>query len=287
MLKKRTRLIVLSVSAVLVTSGLFATVKYNNGVKIQKQKIVENNFLLAKAAQVKKVALAKQVEEAKKIELLKKAATDKKIAEDKLAAKKIADKKIADEKLRIANLNKGMTLDKALALAHKLHPGTNFKLSDGTEVPNDDAYFQFKLFNSDWTDPGSDWYFAVNKKTGLAYRHNSDNTMVRDLEDIYSVNNKIIVNYTVTNDVFTNYSYSNGTTFQFKVGDTLNMNATIINSTVRTMEMGPDNDIFLTSKENGNNFVFKMRKIGISDLEVIPNYGDWERAYVMHIVVTE
>jgi len=201
--------------------------------------------------------------------------------------KKIADKKIADEKIRIANLNKGMTLSKALALAHKLHPGSNFKLSDGTELVKDNAYYEFKLFELNWEDSGSDWYFVVNKKTGLAYRHYSDNSMVPDLEVIHSVNNRITINYTVDKDVFTKYNYPSGTTFQFKVGDTLNMNATIINSTVRTMEMGPDTDIFFTSKENGNDFIFKMMKVGISDLEVVPNYGDWERAYVMHIVVTE
>jgi len=75
-----------------------------------------------------------------------------------------------------------MTQSKALAMAYKLHPDCNWKLSDGTELVKNSAYYEFKLFELDWSDGGSDWFFAVNKETGLAYKHYSDNTLVRDSE---------------------------------------------------------------------------------------------------------
>ncbi|WP_443662085.1 hypothetical protein [Clostridium sp.] len=143
MLKKKTKLIILGSSVVILASTIFSTVAYRENVnKIQKQKTVESNILLSK----------------------------------------ISDKKIAAEKIRIAKLNEGMTQNKALAMAYKLHPDCNFKLSDGTELVKNNAYYEFKLFELDWSDAGSDWFFVVNKKTGLAYRHYSDNSLVRDVK---------------------------------------------------------------------------------------------------------
>ncbi|MGH4051557.1 MAG: hypothetical protein ACREVX_09420 [Clostridium sp.] len=293
---KKTGLIILSITAVLVTSATFATVVYNRGVsKVQKQ-IVENNILLE--AEVKKVAKQKandiKIANDKKIaddlkiandkKIANKIANDKKIAIDKLASKKIADKKAAD-KIQAAKLNNGMTAKKALAMAYRLHPDLNFKASDGTELPKNNAYYEFKLFELNWEDAGADWYFVVNKKTGLAYKHYSDNSLVRDLEVIRSTKHKTTtINYTVNKDVFTKYNYPSGTTFQFKVGDTLKINATVINSTIRTM--GEENDItFFTANEKGESCSIKMLKAGSTYLQIVPNYGDWDRAYIINIVV--
>lgn len=190
---KKTGLIILSITAVLIISATLTTVAYNRGVsKVQKQ-IVENNILLAKEAQVKKVAEQKIADDIiandKKIaddlkiandkKIADKIANDKKIADAKLAAKKVADKKAAD-KIKAAKSNSGMTVSKAKAMAYKLHPNYNWKLSDGTELPKNDAYHEFKMFDLNWVDVGADWYFVVNKKTGLAYRHYSDNSLERD-----------------------------------------------------------------------------------------------------------
>jgi hypothetical protein len=206
-----------------------------------------------------------------------------KIVNDKLAAKKIADKKAAD-KIQAAKLNNGMTAKKALAMAYRLHPNLNFKASDGTELPKNNAYYEFKLFELNWEDVGADWYFVVNKKTGLAYKHYSDNSLVRDLEVIRPTKHKTTtINYTVNKDVFTKYNFASGTTFQFKVGDTLKINATVINSTIRTM--GEENDVTLFTAGKGESCSVKMLKAGSTYLQIVPDYGDWDHAYKINIVV--
>lgn len=164
MLKKSTKLIILGSSIVVLTSIVFSAVLYKENVnKVQKQKI-ENSILVSK------------------------------ISAKKVADAKILAKKIADEKIRVAKLNEGMTESEALALAYKLVPGYNWKLSDGTEVPNDNKYFQFKMFDLKWNDVGADSYLAIDKSTGVAYNHYSDNTMVR-------VPGSVPTQQTVTNPV--------------------------------------------------------------------------------------
>lgn len=288
MLKKKTKLIILGTSVVILTSTIFSTVAYRESVnKTQKQKIVESNILFSKISAKKildKKIADKKIANDKRIAAKKIA--DAKILAKKIADKKIVDKKIADEKIRIAKLNEGMTQSKALAMAYKLHPDCNFKLSDGTELVKNNAYYEFKLFELDWSDGGSDWFFVVNKKTGLAYRHYSDNSLVRDLKVTPPVIKNTIVSFTVDNNIFTKYNYPNGATLYFKVGDTLTTQATVLNkSVIRTMEL--NGEIFSTLKIMGDSLCLKMVKTGTSDLEIVPDYSDWNHAHIMHIVVTD
>jgi len=277
MLKKRTKLIILGFSIVVLTSTIFSTVMYKeNTIKVQKQAVIQNNILLGKIS-------------AKKV--IDKKAADKKALAKKIADKKIADakalaKKIADAKAKAASdLKKGVA--NAIALGHKLHPNTNFKLSDGTELPINNNYYQFKLFDSSWNDIGADWYFVVSKKTGLAYRAYSDNTMLRDLPDVAPVHvpENVTLIFTVDNNVFTKLNFQNNDTFYLRKGDTITTQATVLNgSVIRTMEH--DGAYFSTVRISGDSMCLKLIKDGSVDLQVVPDYSDWDHAYTIHIVVT-
>lgn len=180
LMKRESKLIILTVSVALLLIGTstFVTVKYTENVKKAQQ---------VKTEQANKITEAKRIAD--------KVIADKKISDkitaEKVEAQRITDKKIADEKsrltlianekLRIARLNTGITLTKALAIGENLYPSYQLKpLNKDVQLINGKEYYVFKLFDLNWNDVGSDWYFCIRKTTGEAFRYYSNNTLMAD-----------------------------------------------------------------------------------------------------------
>ena len=169
MLKKKTKLIILGSSVVILTSTIFYTVRYKENMNnVQKQKVIASNILFKKIS-------------------------DKKISDAKVLAKKVADKKVADEKIRIAKLNEGITLKEAIAICNRLkqegetgggnlYNGTVLTLkSNETQLIKGNLYYVFEIYNEYASDgnEGVPWHLCISKKTGNAYKHYySNNTLI-------------------------------------------------------------------------------------------------------------
>lgn len=206
LMKPKSKLIILTVSValLLIVITIFVTVKYRDNVNKNQQ---------IKTEQANKIIEAKRVDdkviEDKRIE-------DKKIADkstkDKVEAQRIADKKTADEKaeltsianekLRIAKLNTGITLTKALEIGENLYPTYKLEsLNNGSQIIDGMEFYVFKLFDLDWNDVGSDYYFCIKKTTGEAYRYYSNNTLMIDDATVTSTPDPAVSESTVNNEM--------------------------------------------------------------------------------------
>ena len=136
-------------------------------------------------------------------------------------------------------------------------------------------------FGSDYTPPEVPSSVTVTDATTPDYLSDG-----RDREPIVSSNNTTTVTYTMDNNKFLKYNYENGTTFKLKIGQKIKMNGTVTNSDFRTMLDSAD-DIFTSPITNKDNSDITMTKVGTGDIEVVPNYSDWDRAYTIHVIVTD
>ncbi|MCB2292657.1 hypothetical protein LGK95_03785 [Clostridium algoriphilum] len=175
----------------------------------------------------------------------------------------------------------------------------------------------FSSNDPEGNDDGADWRLCIDKTTKKAYMYYSNNKLVdfgsdytppeapssvtvtdattpdylsdgSDREPIISSNKTTTVTYTMDNNTFLKYNYENGTTFKLKIGQKIKLDGTVTNSNFRTMLDSAD-DIFtfpITNKDNPD-ITIRMAKVGTGDIEVVPNYSDWDRAYTIHVIVTD
>jgi hypothetical protein len=88
------------------------------------------------------------------------------------------------------------------------------------------------------------------------------------------------------NNVFTKFNYPSGTTLHLKIGQILNINGTILNgSDFRTMFLD-SGAIFSYQPTSGPDISLTMAKVGNDVINIVPNYSDWDRAYVINVTVT-
>ena len=194
MLKKKTKLIILGSSVVILTSTIFSTIIYRENVnKVQKQKVIENNILLKKVSD-------------KKI-------LNKKIADAKVLAKKVADKKIADEKIRIAKLNEGITLKEAIAICDKIkregseddvvYSTTELTFnSNKVQLIKGSLFYEFDINNPQdvMGDALALCSLCISKKTGKAYQYFINTKRLIPYAH-YNPSERTVINQTTTKPV--------------------------------------------------------------------------------------
>ena len=97
-------------------------------------------------------------------------------------------------------------------------------------------------------------------------------------------NSTVIIRYTIDGEWITKCNYTNGTTFQLKVGQRIQLRGTFLNgSTERIMYMNGGVFSFVTKKDNG---IIKMLAVGGDDITIIPNMWSSENQYTFHVVVS-
>lgn len=297
-MKKKSRLIIIIVGVflLLVVIAIPITINYRENVKrtvqINKEKQIKIAAKIVTDKQISDKVIADKLE-------AKRAAAKK--ADENARLLKLSNKKIADEKLRLAKLNTGMTLSEALAIGEKLDTYNLLKpLYSNTQLINGTKFFVFELYDLNGNDEGADWHMCISKNTGKAYRYYSGNTLIAYVPDdtskpVVNTNNSTpavssrkstTINYTMDNNVFTRCNYPSGTTLRLKVGQIININGSIVNgSDFRTMFMN-GGDIFSYANTTGPNMSLTMSKVGKDQIDIVPNYSDWDRAYIIYVIVT-